>query len=140
MAVGAVPSRGRRRRSGRGGLLLALLLAERAQYLLRGDGQVLDPHAGGVGDGVRDRAEEFAALAEAGRAGVNISGELRVDDVVQSLGLDAAQENAPADETGGAAAEGGLEEEATPSDAMPYDETSGDASAEDGHDGHDHEE
>lgn len=102
--------------------------------------------------GVRDRAEEFAALAEAGRAGVNISGEVRVDDVVRSLGLDAAQDAAPAEETGEGAGEGGeagAEDNApsdeTPSDEtdsgeMPSDEMIGDASAEDGHDGHDHEE
>ncbi|WP_375206389.1 tetratricopeptide repeat protein [Hyphococcus sp.] len=97
--------------------------------------------------GVRDRAEEFAALAEAGRAGVNISGELKVDDVVRSLGLDAAQDAGPAEETGEgagngeeAATEDNAPSDETPSEEMPSDEMIGDASAEDGHDGHDHEE
>ncbi len=87
-------------------------------------------------EGVRDRAEEFAALAEAGRAGVNISGELRVDDLVQSLGLDAAQQAAP-DE---AAAEQTPEGAAPQDETTPIEETDGDASAEDGHAGHNHEE
>lgn len=35
---------------------------------------------------VRQRAAEFAAIAEAGKAGVNISGEARVDDLLRALG------------------------------------------------------
>jgi hypothetical protein len=87
-------------------------------------------------EGVRERAEEFAALAEAGRAGVNISGELRVDDLVQSLGLDAAQEEAP--DAAAPVEETAVEQ--TPIDETPIEETDGDDSAEDGHDGHNHEE
>ncbi len=84
--------------------------------------------------GIRDRAEEFAALAESGRAGVNISGELRIDDLVQSLGLDAAQESVA--ETEDAASAGEATEE-----TGAVEEIAGDASAEDGHDdGHNHEE
>ena len=37
---------------------------------------------------LRDRAEEFAALAAAGRAGVNITGETRLDDIVDMLGAE----------------------------------------------------
>lgn len=35
---------------------------------------------------VRQRAEEFAALAAAGKAGVNLTGEARVDDLLEALG------------------------------------------------------
>jgi hypothetical protein len=34
---------------------------------------------------VRQRAEEFAALAAAAKAGVNITGEARVDDLMKAL-------------------------------------------------------
>lgn len=43
----------------------------------------VDPQAPGP---VRQRAEEFAALAAAGKAGVNITGEARVDDLLNALG------------------------------------------------------
>ena len=48
---------------------------------------------------LRTRAEDFAALAEAGRAGVNITGETRLDDILDVLGgtLD-ADENVVSDE------------------------------------------
>ncbi|MEZ5891659.1 MAG: tetratricopeptide repeat protein [Parvularculaceae bacterium] len=46
-------------------------------------------------EGVRRRAEEFAALASAGKAGVNITGELRVEDLLKAVGEEtAADENA----------------------------------------------
>ncbi len=79
--------------------------------------------------GVRDRAEEFAALAAAAKAGVNISGEVRVEDLLESIGAPAADESAIADTLEP------LLEEAGPSgqDAAPTDEN-------DDHDGHDHEE
>lgn len=35
---------------------------------------------------MRQRAEEFAALAAAGRVGVNLTGEARVDDLLRALG------------------------------------------------------
>ena len=35
---------------------------------------------------VRTRAEDFAALAASGKAGVNITGETRVDDLIDALG------------------------------------------------------
>ncbi|MEM9494519.1 MAG: tetratricopeptide repeat protein [Pseudomonadota bacterium] len=34
---------------------------------------------------LRERAENFAALADAGRAGVNVSGEARVEDIIDAL-------------------------------------------------------
>ena len=54
---------------------------------------------------VRTRAEDFAALAESGKAGVNITGETRVDDLLNAIGAsanDAANEIEA--ETGEAAA------------------------------------
>lgn len=53
---------------------------------------------------VRQRAEEFAALAAAGRAGVNLTGEARVDDLLQALG-----EPKPGDAQGAAGEDGGSE-------------------------------
>lgn len=43
----------------------------------------IDPQAP---EPVRQRAEEFAALAAAGKAGVNLTGEARVDDLLEALG------------------------------------------------------
>ncbi|VAW06206.1 hypothetical protein MNBD_ALPHA05-1978 [hydrothermal vent metagenome] len=40
----------------------------------------------GAPEGVRARAEDFAALADAGKAGVNITGEMRVDDLLKVIG------------------------------------------------------
>ncbi len=37
-------------------------------------------------ESVRTRAEDFAALAASGKAGVNISGETRVEDLIDALG------------------------------------------------------
>lgn len=69
---------------------------------------------------LRQRAEEFAALAASGKAGVNLTGETRVDDILNALGEgDATQtdqdENASED-SDGTPSEGG--EEAA-SDAAP---------------------
>ena len=36
--------------------------------------------------GVRERAEEFAALASAAKEGVNITGETRLDDLLKAVG------------------------------------------------------
>lgn len=58
--------------------------------------------------GVRRRAEEFAALAEAGKAGVNISGEARVEDLLKAVG----------EETGGEAPGDPSDAAADPEDAM----------------------
>lgn len=44
-------------------------------------------------EGIRDRATEFGELAEQGRAGVNISGEARVEDLLRAVG--AAETDAP---------------------------------------------
>lgn len=44
--------------------------------------------------GVRERAEEFAALAAAGKAGVNITGETQLDDLLQAVGEDAVPQEA----------------------------------------------
>jgi len=46
--------------------------------------------------GVRERAEEFAALAASGRAGVNITGEARIEDLVKAVGEAGALEGAQA--------------------------------------------
>lgn len=95
--------------------------------------------------GVRQRAEEFAALASAGKAGVNVTGNLRVDDLVNSLGLDEALDSAatdavPADdaaidesapvEDAGAAAEGAAAAVEAPANVIADDagEDGGDAS------------
>ncbi len=40
----------------------------------------------GAPEAVRNRAEEFAALAASGKAGVNITGEMRIDDLLSVLG------------------------------------------------------
>ncbi len=40
----------------------------------------------GAPEAVRVRAEDFAALADAGKAGVNITGETRVDDLLKVIG------------------------------------------------------
>ncbi len=45
----------------------------------------------GAPEAVRTRAEDFAALADAGKAGVNITGETRVDELLKAIGA------APAD-------------------------------------------
>lgn len=88
--------------------------------------------------GIRDRAEEFAALAESGRSGVNISGELRIDDLVESLGLDAAQGEAVEESTIDNETAGAQEEDVTAEDAAAeagaVEDIAGDASAEDGPD------
>lgn len=58
---------------------------------------------------LRTRAEDFAALAAAGKAGVNITGETRVDDLLKAVGEDMAADDAatlPPAETG---EESGLE-------------------------------
>jgi hypothetical protein len=86
----------------------------------------------GSPDGVRERAEEFSALAAAGKAGVNIAGKTELDDLLNALG-----ESQPAgDEAAGdvAAPVAPTAEEAA-SDASVEDEA-----AEDDHDDHNHEE
>ncbi len=40
----------------------------------------------GAPEAVRTRAEDFAALADAGKAGVNITGESRVDEILKAIG------------------------------------------------------
>lgn|GEM_PF-693677 len=50
---------------------------------------------------VRTRAEDFAALADSGKAGVNITGETRVDDLLEAIG---AGDDAGEIEEGAAAA------------------------------------
>lgn len=83
---------------------------------------------------LRERAGEFAALAASGRAGVNITGETRIDDLVESLSgpaatddLDAAQDSLDnagdedAAETADAE-EADANEQEPPSDADPADD------------------
>jgi hypothetical protein len=55
----------------------------------------------GAPEAVRARAEDFAALADAGKAGVNITGETRVDDLLKVIGAapdDAAEVPAPVED------------------------------------------
>ncbi len=55
----------------------------------------------GAPEAVRVRAEDFAALADAGKAGVNITGELQVDDLLKVIGAapdDAAEVAASVEE------------------------------------------
>lgn len=64
---------------------------------------------------VRQRAEELAALAAAGKAGVNLTGEARVEDLMKALGETRAPADegaAPQDESGGGETGGGGEEAA----------------------------
>ncbi len=86
----------------------------------------------GAPDGIRDRAEEFASLAAAAKAGVNISGEVRVEDLLNLVG---EEESAAAGdtETGDASIEDAVE-------AAPLDESAVDEGEHNDHDGHDHEE
>jgi hypothetical protein len=85
--------------------------------------------------GVRDRAEEFAALAAAARAGVNISGEARVEDLLKAVGEETIT---PAD---GMEGEAGLSVEAAdPSQDAIEDEAGFETGDMDDHEGHDHEE
>ena len=73
---------------------------------------------------IRQRAEEFAALASAGKAGVNLTGEARVDDLLEALGGkydqeaegENAEQSAPSDlqtETPGGEEAGAAENAAT---------------------------
>ena len=49
---------------------------------------------------IRDRAEDFAALAASGKAGVNITGEARIDDLLSAIN-DGAAGAAPIDDHAG---------------------------------------
>lgn len=89
---------------------------------------------------VRQRAEELAALASAGKAGVNISGKVRTQDLLRALGEDPNEANKPensdkdktSDENGeGASASdnaGDAVEPAADEDAAPADGETSDAS------------
>lgn len=88
----------------------------------------------GAPEGVRNRAEEFAALAEAAQAGVNISGETRVEDLLKAVGEEAGL----AGEADGADSQTAPSEEE--SDVAPVEEEPDENSDQDDHDGHDHEE
>lgn len=81
--------------------------------------------------GVRDRASEFAQLAREAKAGADITGEFSVEDLLESLGPDAAGD-APAEDNAAAG-----EVPAAGADAPQ--EAAAEA-AEDDHDGHNHEE
>lgn len=83
--------------------------------------------------GLRDRAEEFAALAAAAKAGVNISGEARVEDLLQAVGEETM---APGDTEGETEP---LSEAADPAqDAI--EQAGRESDDTDDHEGHDHEE
>ncbi len=83
-------------------------------------------------EGVRERATEFAQLAEEARAGVNIFGELRLEDVTSTLGVD--DPAAPGEDA--ATANGDAPEEALEETADAVEP----GAAEDDHDDHSHEE
>lgn len=62
---------------------------------------------------MRQRAEEFAALAAAGRAGVNLTGEARVDDLLKALGEPKTGDAGAPDKAAGGE-EGGASQETAP--------------------------
>ncbi len=64
---------------------------------------------------VRTRAEDFAALAASGKAGVNITGETRVDDLLEAIGADEGADGVEA------VAEEGVAATADDSEAAPND-------------------
>lgn len=66
--------------------------------------------------GLRQRAEELAALAAAGGAGVNLTGEARVDDLLRALG-ESSDSGAPEETAGG-------EDGGAPTVAAPEDDSS----------------
>ena len=69
----------------------------------------------GAPEGIRNRAEEFAALAAAGKAGVNITGEIKLDDLLPVMGDEADAATGAESETGPEAdAEAGTETDAEP--------------------------
>ncbi len=80
-------------------------------------------------EGIRNRAEEFAAIAAAGKDGVNLTGETQLEDLLKAVGGTAP---------GGAGQEAGATE--TTETSGEADETVGDDIAEDDHDDHNHEE
>ncbi|WP_425409193.1 tetratricopeptide repeat protein [Hyphococcus sp.] len=89
-------------------------------------------------EGVRSRAEEFAALASAAKAGVNISGETRLEDLLEAVG----DASAPVED---GREEPAQQEENELNDAAMLGEQDAEASGtsesnQDDHDGHDHEE
>jgi len=84
--------------------------------------------------GVRDRAEEFAALAAAARAGVNITGEARVEDLLKTVGEETI---APAETEGETEA---ASEEVGPAQETAEEEAGRERGDTDDHAGHDHEE
>lgn len=67
---------------------------------------------------MRQRAEEFAALAAAGRAGVNLTGEARVDDLLKALG-EPKGDDAGASEQAAGGEEGGASQETVPQENSP---------------------
>ena len=81
--------------------------------------------------GLRERAGEFGALAKEARAGVNITGEIQVDDLLKTLG---APEAAGDDAADGAVDASG---EDAPDAAGTVDAAEGEAAAEDEHGDHD---
>lgn len=82
--------------------------------------------------GLRDRASEFAQLAREAKAGADITGDFRVEDLLKSLGPETGAD-APPDQSAPPA------EAEAPADADASLEAAAEA-AEDDHDGHNHEE
>ncbi|MEO1136655.1 MAG: tetratricopeptide repeat protein [Pseudomonadota bacterium] len=103
-------------------------------------------------EGIRDRATEFGQLAEQGRAGVNISGEARVEDLLEAVGApsdpgaleDALLGNVPVDRTplddADAAANGEESAQAQGDEINGATSAQNDETAEDENAGHNHEE
>lgn len=81
----------------------------------------------GTPEPVRERAEEFAALAAAAKSGVNITGAARLEDVLEAVGESAAGETAPEDAA--AAPADDVPDEAEASAAPPSDEDAAQADA-----------
>lgn len=59
------------------------------------------------------RAEEFAALAVSGKAGVNLTGEIRLDDIVGAIGATTQEIETPTDEDEAVEGDGDDVEDAT---------------------------
>lgn len=87
---------------------------------------------------VRTRAEEFAALAAAAKSGVNISGAVRLEDVLGAVGDGEAEETAEPEAAAGAVEETvqtpddqAADQEDEPEAETPPDEDAAEAAAED---------
>ncbi|WDI31487.1 tetratricopeptide repeat protein [Hyphococcus flavus] len=78
---------------------------------------------------IRDRAEEFGALAQSAKAGVNVTGEARLEDLLRTVGQDSLSETDTVTN----------DESVTSAEDNPAEEGAQEDVADD-HTGHDHEE